>query len=150
MDPKLTLFIKQKLGVTYGISASLCDLLVRSHYSSPGVDRWCSRIGTFHCGSCNVCNYLSHGASSVSGKLWTCAHFVDCATQGVMDLWLCGCGSYYIGKTAQAFRINIMEHLYAANICDPLSPIGRHRAIQHGYRPTQMSFTVLDHIHPNQ
>lgn len=57
---------------------------------------------------------------------WTCAHFVDCATQGVNYLWLCSCGSYYVDKTVQAFRIRIREHLYAANISDLLSPIGRH------------------------
>lgn len=74
-------------------------------------------------------------------------HYVDFTTKGVISLWFCECGSYYVGKTIRAFQVCIREHLYASRICDLLSSIGRHRAICHEYRYINMFFTALDHVH---
>lgn len=38
-------------------------------------------------------------------------------------------GSFYVDKTIRPFQVHVQEHLYAAKICDLLSPIGRHRAL---------------------
>lgn len=150
MDPKLVPFIKSNPGITYRRAPSLRDHLVKSHYSP--VDRLCcSTKGTFKCGTCNVWQCLSHSATipSAMRKPWKCPHYVDCSTQGIIYLCLCSCGCFYIGKILRSLRVRIREHLYAAKICDLLSPIGRHRATSHGYKPIHILFTALDHFHPN-
>lgn len=78
---------------------------------------------------------ISHGATipSLSKKRLICLHNVECTTKGVIYLWLCECGSYYVEKTIRAFQIWIREHLCAAKICDLFSPIDRHRALHHEY-----------------
>lgn len=53
------------------------------------------------------------------------------------------------GKPHDPLRIHLREQLYAARICDLLSPIGRPRATAHGYKPIRMPFTALDQIHPS-
>lgn len=138
MDSKLSPFINTNPGITYRRASSLHDQLVRSHYSPEGREPCCQSRGTFRCRSCNVCPFISSSAR----------HHVDCATEGIVYLMLCSCGCFYIGKTLRPFRVRIREHLYAARICD-LSPIGRHRAHGHNYKPIQLLFTALDRLHPN-
>lgn len=96
-----------------------------------------------------MCHYLAHDVKlpTFSSNKLVCPHFVDCTTSAVILLWLCQCGSVYVSKTIRPFQIHICEHLYATPICDLLSPIGRHRALQHEYRPLNMLFTALDKVH---
>lgn len=151
MDPKLASFVKSRPHIRYRRSSSLQDQLVNSHHDSKSVMGCCRTKSPFQCGHCNICTYLSYGATipSFLRKCLVCPHYVDCTTKGVIYLWLCECGNYYVGKTLRAFKIRIKAHLYASKICDLLSPIGRHRALHHEYRPIRMLFTALDHVHVN-
>lgn len=69
---------------------------------------------------------------------------MDCATTGVIYLLHCDCESYYVGKTIRPLRVRLHEHIYAAKICDLLSPIGINRSVHHEYGSIQISFTALD------
>lgn len=67
----------------------------------------------------------------------------------VIYLWLCECGCYYIDKTSREFCIRVRKHLYAIDICNLLSSLGCHRAMDHGYKQIWVCFTALDRVHPD-
>lgn len=56
-------------------------------------------------------------------------------------------GVFYIGKMQRDFCEHMKEHVYAANIRDLDSPIGKHIASSHGYKLPPFKFTSLNKIH---
>lgn len=137
--------------ITFRHPTSIRDRLVNSHYHTDADARCCGTKGTHCCSHCNVCQFLvSYGVLPCFGtRKWFCKHYVDCTTEGIVYLWMCECGSYYVGKTIRSFQVRAREHLYAINICDLLSPLGRHRVYPHGYRPIRVCFTALNRVHPD-
>lgn len=110
----------------------------------------CEKPDTYQCSHCNICHFMvSYGVlANLAPTRWSCKHYVDCTTLGVIYLWMCECCSYYLGKTIRPFQIRAHKHLYAINICDLLSPLGRHRAHHHAYQPIRLWFTALEWVHP--
>lgn len=112
--------------------------------------RCCTSSGTHRYSNCNACPFMvSHAVIPIFGTLkFSCKHYVDCMTSGVIYLWLCECGCYYIDKTIREFCIRVRKHLYAIDLCNLLSPLGCHRAMDHGYKQIWVCFTALDRVHP--
>lgn len=100
----------------------------------------------FKCSNCNICKYLAHQVHLfVYGKRpLKCKHQGDCTTTYMVYLLLCECEGYNVGKTT---RHMFMIHLRATQICDLSSPIGRHHAYQHDYKPIRILFTAWDRVH---
>lgn len=110
LDPKLCPPLKPRPEVTYTF---LRDQLVRSHYSD-STTRCCEIPGTFYCSQCNTCRYMASYAivPSLGSGRFSCRHYVDCTTAGVIYLRLCECRSHYVGKT-WAFQVRIRKHLWS-------------------------------------
>lgn len=150
MDSKLTAFISKTSGITYRRAPLLRDQLVRSHYSSIGCELCCPITGTFICGSCNICRYLSSNVMVPSriNKPWKCHHFVNWHSRGG------------ISRTVQLWQIlhwkddEIPEDSYpeaylgSKNLL-PALPDRGHRAFGHVYKQIKMLFTALDCVHPH-
>lgn len=88
LDPKLRPLIKPLPEITYKQSTSIKDRLVRSHYSTDEGLPCCDISDTHRCSYCNVCNYMvSHVViPSLGTRGFSCRHYVDCTTQGVVFL----------------------------------------------------------------
>lgn len=106
---------------------------------------------TFRCGSCPQCPFVDTRKSLKlpDGSVWKTKHFVNCNTSGVIYMFVCPCGAFYIEKTRGEFRIRMREHIYAANIGDLDSPIVFHIARVHKCKTTTFKFIALDGVHPN-
>lgn len=85
-----------------------------------------------------------------NGKTWRPRHFVNCKTQGIVYMFICPCGAFYIGKTKHEFRKRMQGHFNAAILGNIDSPIGKHVALFHYYKVPDFKFMALNRIHPNR
>lgn len=137
----------------YKRSASLCDTLIHSHFS--GTSSWnpCGWLpkGTFKCGFCEICHYISNVNTFrlPNGRLFSPQYYVNCTTEGVVYLLKCGCGDFYVGKTMRPFARCIYEHMGDIKAGTLDTPMERHLGDKPGYKDINLTFTALDHVHPN-
>lgn len=95
-------------------SKSLKDDFVNSHYTAS------NRIHvTERALSVTVqCQYIAGGQTYMlpDGTQFRSKHYTDRTTQGVVYLFRCPCGGFYIGKTICPLARRFYEHIFAAGI----------------------------------
>lgn len=88
----------------------------------------CKYVGTVRCGDYAQCPYFDTRKIIIlpNGQIWQPMHYVNCKTSGIVYMFICPCGAFYIGKTKREFARRIQDHMYAVSIGDLYSPIGKH------------------------
>lgn len=98
-DPRIKPYITNVTQITFKKAKSLRDRLFHSHLASNDSTQHCDRVGTFKCNHCNICSFIQE-CSKIrlpNGSGFHAKHFVDCKTAGVVYLFICECGCYYVG-----------------------------------------------------
>lgn len=72
--------------------------------------------------------------------------FVDCNTYGIVYIYLCECGSFYLVKMIRPFIKRIEEHVYAISFEDLSTTFGYHAAKFHKYADFKFKFAALDRV----
>lgn len=97
-DNMINKYIKPFPEITYRWAPSMKDRLVTSHSMPRNLDKSIS-VGTFPCGRCDVCSFISNSRDVVlpngvvlpHGRIHTVKYRVTCKTVGVLYLATCQC-----------------------------------------------------------
>lgn len=150
MYPTIGPFVAATPAFTFRRAKSLKDKLVSSEFKGGCSKDPCKRPGTFRCGECNYCQFMNTSKSITlpNGEKYRSKHYANCRTIGVVYLLLCDCACFYVGKTMLEFWQRVYRHIVSMKTCNPSLPLVRHvTAIHDGVFPN-ISFVILDRIHP--
>lgn len=126
---------------------SIKEKIVHSMYTTPKqeIER---DLGTFPCMNCDECPWIGEVRDFTlpNGERYRPRKYVNCQSVGVVYLMACKCGRFYVGKTKQAFRQRIYEHILSIRNGKIDSPIALHVGVSHYFDLTVVKFVALEHI----
>lgn len=110
-----------------------------------------SSVGTFPCGACDICPFMSNSKEVVlpNGRTHLIKHRVTCKTIRIVYLASCSCGCFYVGKTKRPFLKRIRDHIVPLYKRLSTTALNRHVAREHHYDPDVIRFAALEHVPPH-
>lgn len=147
LGPKLP----EKPNVIFRRNTALKDTFAPSSINPPEtkIGMFGNLKGFFPCKRCKLCKTsktvsTSSFSSNVTSKRYEIDEFITCGTIGVICLLICPCGLQYVGRTTQALKVRINEHL--TNICKGFigHSVSRHIRECYGRDHSQLKIIAIE------
>lgn len=150
-DCTLSKYVHPTHELVFRRATSLRDTLTSSHYFITSDRSPRSTWGTYQCGRCSHCPWVTEGRGILlpNGQWHQSQCHTNCSTQGVIYLMTCKCHVFYIGKTICEFGQRIRDHVYSSGSGRMTTSVVRHIGLYHRFNNSVVSFFVLEVISPN-
>lgn len=145
MIPFIKKYIADRPSLTFRCAHSLNDKLTHSHYTAPVSTVANPPRGTFSCGSCNYCYWISNTKDFVlpNGEQFHPQKCINCRTTVVIYLMRCKCNAFYLAKTKRQFQRRVHDHIYAISNGKIDTPIANYVGLQHNFDLSVLHFVSL-------